>query len=85
MAKEKEVKKTEKKVVKKTTPKKKEKTKVKKEGFFKGLKKELKLVIWPKAKEILKYTIATIVVCLLFVAFFEILNIIMAYVKGLFN
>ncbi len=56
-----------------------------KESFFKGIKKELKLVIWPKAKEILKYTIATIVLCLIFVAFFEVLNLIMAYVKGLFN
>jgi len=79
MAKE-EKKKTTKKVVKKETKK-----KVQKEGFFKGIKKELKVVNWPSAKEIIKYTIATIVFCIVLVAFFEVLNIIMAYVKGLFN
>jgi len=76
--KEKKVKKTDKKG-------KVEKKKIKKEGFFKGIKKELKLVKWPSAKEILKYTIATIIFCIVIVAFFEVLNIIMAYVKGLFN
>ncbi len=86
MAKEKKIKeeKVTKKDVKKNV-KKNVKTKTKNEGFFKGIKKELKLVIWPKAKEIFKYTLATIVLCLIFVAFFELLNIIMAYVKGLFN
>lgn len=61
------------------------KPKVKKEGFIKGIKKELKLVKWPDAKEIIKYTIATIVFCIILVAFFELLNIILAYIKGLFN
>ena len=57
----------------------------KKEGLVKGIKKELKLVKWPSAKDILKYTIATIVLCIILVLFFELLNLIMAYVKGLFN
>lgn len=70
---------------KKKNKKKKGKNKSPKEGLLKGIQKELKLVIWPKAKEIIKYTIATIVLCLIFVAFFEVLNVIMAYVKGLFN
>lgn len=86
MAKEaqtKEKKKVEK--VKKTNKNKVDKKKVQKEGFFKGIKKELKMVKWPSFKEILKYTIATIIFCVILVAFFEILNIIMAYVKGLFN
>lgn len=61
------------------------KKKVQKEGFFKGIKKELKLVKWPSIKEIFKYTLATIIFCVILVAFFEVLNIIMAYVKGLFN
>ena len=86
----KEVKKTEKvkkvKNVKKSDKKGKvEKKKAPKEGFFKGIKKELKLVKWPSVKEIFKYTIATIIFCVVLVAFFEALNIIMAYVKGLFN
>lgn len=76
----KEVKEKKKKIVKKDTKK-----KVQKEGLIKGIKKELKVVNWPSAKEIIKYTIATIVFCIVLVAFFEVLNIIMAYVKGLFN
>jgi len=65
----------------------KEKTKKseKKEGFFKGIKKELKLVRWPSFKDMLKYTIATLVFCIILVAFFEVLNIIMAIIKGMFN
>ena len=65
----------------------KEKTKksVKKEGFFKGIKKELKQVRWPSFKDMLKYTIATLVFCIILVAFFEVLNIIMAIIKGMFN
>lgn len=81
MAKEKELKKK----VEVKKPKKKEKTNKSKEKFFPSLRKELKLVKWPTAKEILKYTIATILFCIVFVAFFELLNLIMAYVKGLFN
>ena len=70
------------KIAKKTNDK---KTKEKKESYVKGIKKELKLVKWPDAKEIVKYTIATIVFCIILVAFFELLNVILAYIKGLFN
>ncbi len=66
--------------------KKKEKSKkVKKEKFSVGLKKEMKMVKWPSFKELVKYTIATIIFCIIFVAFFELLSILMAYVKGMFN
>lgn len=82
MAKEKDVKK---KNIKKTNTKKKEKNNKPKEKFFVGLKKELKLVKWPTLKEIFKYTVATIIFCIILVVFFEILNLVMAYVKGLFN
>lgn len=78
MAKEKDVK-------KKKVTKKKVKNSKPKEKFLAGIKKELKLVNWPSAKDILKYTIATVIFCIILVAFFEILNVIMAYVKGLFN
>ncbi len=67
------------------TKKKDKKVKTKKEGFFKGIKKELKLVKWPAAKDIVKYTIATVVFCIILVLFFELLNMILALVKGLFN
>lgn len=73
--------------IKKQTKNNKKKTakKVKKESLFKGIKKELKLVKWPTAKEILKYTVATIILCIIFVVFFLCLNGIMALVKGMFN
>ena len=70
---------------KKENVKKGKKNKVKSEGFFSGIKKELRLVKWPTAKEIVKYTIATVIFCVVFVAFFQALNLIMAFVKGLFN
>ncbi len=73
------------KIAKKTNNKKPKEKKVKKESYIKGVKKELKLVKWPDAKEIVKYTIATIVFCIILVAFFELLNVILAYIKGLFN
>jgi len=82
----KEVKKETKKAIKKET-KKKEVKKVSKpkEPFFASVKKELKLVKWPSFKDIVKYTLATIIFVVLFIAFFEILNLIMAYIKGVFN
>lgn len=70
---------------KQTKDKKKTTKKVKKESLIKGIKKELKVVKWPTFKEILKYTVATIVLCIIFVVFFLCLNGIMAYVKGMFN
>lgn len=78
--KEKNVKQTA--TVKKT---KKGSNKTVKEPYVKGVKKELKQVKWPSFKEIVKYTIATIILCLILVAFFELLNVFMAFVKGLFN
>ena len=71
--------------VKKKNVKKVEKKKVKKESFFKSLKKEVSAVKWPTAKEIVKYTVATIIFCVIFAAFFILLNVGMAFVKGLFS
>ena len=90
MAKEEKIKKEKKgnkKEVKKSVSKKGKAKKVqsKKDGGIKGIKKELKLVKWPTAKEIVKYTIATVIFCLILVAFFEILNMLLAFIKGLFN
>lgn len=59
--------------------------KVAKEGFFKGISKELKLVKWPTLKDIVKYTIATIIFCIFFALFFMLLTFIMAEVRGAFN
>ncbi len=55
-----------------------------KQGFFHGIKMEMKKVKWPSFKEIVKYTIATIIVCLIVIAFFQILNILISLIKGVF-
>ncbi len=69
---------------KKVEKEKKETKKAPKERYLKSVRKELKLVKWPTAKEVLKYTISTLVFCLFIVAFFIVLNLIMSFVKGLF-
>ena len=68
----------------KTSKKKKENSKVKKEGYFKSVIKELKLVKWPTWKEVLKNTIATIVLIVIVVVFFLLLNLLLSIVKGWF-
>ncbi len=68
-----------------TKPKKTKKSKNIKKNSSSTLKKELQMVKWPSFKDIVKYTLATIVFCIILVIFFEILNLIMAYVKGIFN
>lgn len=74
-------------VGKKSKDKKEKKKNVKKthkEGFFKGVKKELKLVKWPSGKEVIKYTFSTIVMCIILCVFFLLLNLGLSFVKGLF-
>jgi len=82
MAKEKDIKKKD---VKKVNSKKNVKNNKPKEKFTEGIKKELKVVKWPTVKEILKYTLATVIFCIILVAFFEVLNLVMAFIKGMFN
>lgn len=79
MAKEKDNK--SKKTVKKTTKKSKPK-KVVNESYLKRVGKELKLVKWPTAKEVFKYTISTIVFCAFLCVIFMFLNLIMSLVRG---
>lgn len=49
-----------------------------------GFAKELKKVVWPKGSEVFKSTIAVIVICLLLIGFFELTQLLVAFVKGLF-
>ena len=58
------------------------KKKTKKEPFLKSVKNEMKLVKWPPWKEVLKNTIATIVLVVVIVLFFLLLNFILSYIKG---
>lgn len=62
--------------------KKVKKPKTKKEGFIKGVRKELKLVKWPTWNEVIKNTIATIVLCLIVCGYFLALNAILSLIKG---
>ena len=54
--------------------------KVKKEGYFKGVSKELSKVKWPEKKEVFKYTISTIIFILVVVGFFVLLTMGMSWV-----
>lgn len=78
MAKEKDIK-------KKNVKRKEKNNKNSKEKYMVGLKKEIKQVKWPTFKEVVKYTIATVIFIIVFVVFFVLINLFMAYIKGLFN
>ena len=71
----------------KETKKKKEKKeakKEKKESYIHSVRKELKKVVWPKGGEIFKYTLAVIILCLVLALFFAGVELLAAFVKGLF-
>ena len=54
----------------------------KKKHFWKDYRAELKKVKWPTAKEVLKYTISTVVFCLILCCLFMLLNLLLSVVKG---
>ena len=68
-----------KKVVKKDTSKKKEK----KESLFKQIKKEMQKVHFPSRKDMVKYSIATIVFVVFFAVYFYAIELVMALLKSL--
>lgn len=80
---EKDVKKEKK--VKRTNKKEKKEKKTPKESFFAGVKTELSKVKWPTKKDVLKYTIATLVFIIFLVLFFVLISLIMSRIKGVFN
>lgn len=59
-------------------------TKEKKNGYLKEVRMELKKVSFPSFKDVMKYTLATIVFCGLLVLFFSLLNLALSGVKGMF-
>lgn len=63
----------------------KEKKSKKKQSFFKLVKSELKKVKWPERKEVIKYTVATIMFIVVFVLLFSVLDLGLSFVKGLFS
>jgi len=54
-------------------------------GFVKGLKKEMAQVKWPSSKEMVKYTVATLVFVIFFGGYFYLINFLFALLKELFN
>lgn len=58
--------------------------KERKPGYFKEVKMELKKVSFPSLKEVMKYTMATLVFCGILVLFFLLLNLLLSLVKGMF-
>ena len=56
--------------------------KKKNETFLGDCIEELKLVRWPSRKEVLKYTISTIVFVVFFALFFTVIDVLFALVKG---
>ena len=56
-----------------------------KENYIAGVKAELSKVVWPSKKEVLKYTISTIILVIVLVGFFILINLLMSLVKGAFN
>ena len=74
----------EKNLKKEKVSKEKKGNKSKKQSFFKAVKQELKKVKWPERKEVVKYTIATIIFIIIFVVLFALLNLGISVIKGLF-
>ncbi len=64
--------------------KKEKKKKNKKPSYFKQVIKEMQLVVFPNKKEVIKYTGATIFIVALMIGFFELLNLALSLVKGMF-
>lgn len=54
-----------------------------KESYVKQIKGELKKVKWPTKKEMVKYSITTIIFVILFALFFFGIESLFAFIKGL--
>ncbi len=51
--------------------------------FFKGLKKEFKMIRWPSGKNLAKYSIITILMIVFFGLFFYFLDAIFALLRSM--
>ena len=57
--------------------------KEKHESWIRGVFNELKKVTWPNRKNMLKYSIATIIFIIFFALFFYLIELLMAFLKSL--
>ena len=72
----------EKKEKKKETKKKEEKkTEIKKESWWHSVKSEFKKVRWPNKKEMIKYSVATIIFIIFFAALFSVIELVAWLIK----
>ena len=69
----------------KNNSKKKENKKKEKVSLLKGIRLEMKKVTWPNKKDVIRYSVATLVFCIIVVLFFHLLNLGLSVVKGVFN
>ena len=53
-------------------------------AFFKGVKKEAKMVKWPDFKTMVKYSTVTVVMLIFFGLFFYGFDALFAFIRGLF-
>jgi len=53
--------------------------------FFVSVKKEMKKVRWPKKKEMIKFSVATIFVLCFFMLFFTCVDGLLGIIVGVFN
>ena len=72
-----------KKVSNKVTKGKKTKDSKKQDNLFKQIKKEMQKVHFPTKKDMVKYSIATIVFVVFFAVYFYAIELIMAFIKSL--
>ena len=56
----------------------------KKEGYFSKVRREMRKVVWPTFGEVVKYSLAVILFCVVLCLFFLGINAIASLVKGLF-
>ncbi len=56
--------------------------KKKSDGFFKQVKAEMKKVKWPSKKDMLKYSITTLLFIVIFAGFFYLITVLFALLKG---
>ena len=52
-------------------------------AFFKGVKKESKMVKWPSGKDTLKYSTMVLVLMVFFGLYFYLLDVIFTFLKGI--
>lgn len=57
----------------------------KKESSLKVTMRELRKVSWPSFGEVMKYSLAVIIFCLIFVGFFELVQLLATYIKWVFR